>query len=981
MVDLQQQHIRPPVKPSPEAEGWGGNGVGLTSATAGRGPATTRAAKPSLPSAWRKAAYRSLKAKCRAAILSLCLCSPAGVFGQERGALTFCLRDSVTQEPVNGAVLELLNLHDSTRYHTTSYLQGNADFRKLAYGDYSVTATFLGYDPARRRIRLDRPVRQPDTLLLHPAATPIEEVVLSVPALRSTQNGDTLSYRANAYKVAFGANTESLITKMPGIAVSDRGIEAHGRDVRKVMIDGEEFFGNDVLSALKNIPADMVDNIEVFNRLSDEAELTGVDDGRGYTAINVVTRPERRRGTFGRLFGSYGVPDKYVGGGNINRFGQKRRLSLIGLANNISLHNFVSEDIVGATEGNARNNPSNFVVKPLPGISSVQSLGANFNNKWFTGSYFFNRTDNSNLSTGDRENLLTEKKRQLTTTKNDFEAENYNHRFSGKMNFTPGRHSFIVRPAQNRQDLSDRREQAINTRNRFGEEDIRFLNNRLTSNRSDRRGFNVSNTLHYRYRFRKKNRSLAFSLFGNYYDNQTDTRNRQYTFRDPQAPLDPEAADSRSAQQSASTTRKVTARGGATYTEPLSKRMRLNMEYSFTYSRDEAGKTVYLLDKASGQLDTEPDARQSSENVGTFLTHKAGPRLSYYRRKTAITAGITYQHMTFSGESIRPTAAETHKSFDNLTYEAVANITVDPQNTIRLDARGRTLNPSMVRLQNVVNLANQSHITAGNPDLAPSYLHEVGIRYIRTAPLRGSTFSLSVNYNGSGNYIGDSLVIAQPDFVVTEGVTLGEGNQFSRPANIGGYHRFWSKATYGFPVQWLKSNLNLHATVALNVLPGIVNGERTPVHRNDYGLGFSLNSNISETLDFRIGYTGQYARREFSTKVGKIGNDYFSQTASGEIKWEFWHGFTFTGSLSYRQEKGITAPFNDRTLLCNLHLGKRLFRNRLGEFSIGINDLFDDNSRRYIHTINASGTNDIVNQGIGRYMAVQFVYHLRAYRK
>lgn len=914
-------------------------------------------------------------------ILSLCLCGLTGIYGQDHGALVFCLRDSLTGEPVNGAVLELLNLRDSAKHYTTSHLQGDADFQHLAYGDYSVTATFLGYDPARLRIRLDRPVLRPDTLLMHPASTQIEEVVLSVPALRSIQSGDTLSYRADAYKVALGANTESLITKMPGIAVSDQGIEANGRDVKKVTIDGQEFFGNDVLSALKNIPADMVENIEVFNKLSDAAELTGVDDGRGYTAINIVTRPERRRGTFGRLFGGYGLTDKYVGGGNISNFGQKRRLSLIGLANNISLHNFVTEDIVGGTEDDLKSNRSDFVVKPLPGISSVQSIGANFNNKWFAGSYFFNRTDNSNCSTSNRESLITDEKTQLTTTKSDFEARNYNHRFSGKMNFNAGSHSFIIRPALNLQDLADRRKHTIGTRNRLGKEDIRFLNNRLTSNRSDRWGLNVSNSVYYRYRFDKKGRSLAFSLFGNYYDNQTDTENEQYTFRAPDAPLDPESADFRSAQQSAFTTRKITMRAGATYTEPLSQRMRLSWEYAFTYSHDEAGKMVYLLDKVTGGLEPEPDKRQSSDNAGTFLTHRTGPRLLYSLRKTSVTAGIAYQHTEFSGKSIRPATADTHKSFDDLTYEVVANITLDPQNTIRIDAKGRTVNPPMAKLQNVVNLSNLSYVSTGNPDLDPSYLHETGIRYIHTNPLRGSTVSLSVNYNGSSNYIGDSLVIAQPDFIVTEGVKLGEGNQFLRPINIGGYHRFWCKATYGFPVRWLRSNLNLHARVTLNILPGIVNGERTPVHRNDYELGLSLNSNISEDLDFWIGYTGQYARREFSTKVGKIGNDYFSQTASSEIKWAFWHGFTFTGSLSYRQEKGISAPFNDKTLLCNLYLGKRLFRNRLGEISIGVNDLFDDNSRRYFHTINASGTNDIVNQGIGRYLAVQFVYHLRAYRK
>ena len=322
-----------------------------------------------------------------------------------------------------------------------------------------------------------------------------------------------------------------------------------------------------------------------------------------------------------------------------------------------------------------------------------------------------------------------------------------------------------------------------------------------------------------------------------------------------------------------------------------------------------------------------------------------------------------------------------YKPYSNLTYEVVANLVINRQNTICIDAKGRTVNPSANLLQDVVSLANLSRVSAGNPNLSPSYLHGFGIRYIHTDARRGSTVAVSLNYNGSGNYIGDSLVADQPDFIVTEGVKLGEGNLFVRPVNIGGYHRLHGKITYGFPVNPLRSNLNIQAQAVINVLPGIINGEYSPVHRNNYLVGASLASNISEDVDFRVSYTGEYVQGEFTTKAGKNNNDYFSHTVSGQLKWAFWKGVTFTGSLSYRQDKGISAPFNDRTLLCNLYLGKRIFRNRLGEISIGINDLFDDNSRRYAHTINSSGTNNIVNQGIERYVAFQLVWHLRNYRK
>ena len=914
-------------------------------------------------------------------IVVLCLFMSFSAYGQE-GSVEFCLCDSVNGDTVEGAVVELVYLSDSTKYHAVSDGSGKAKFQRIAYGDYSVTATFLGYIPSCRRIRLNAHFLSPDTIRMQPDVQLLDEVVISTPALRSTQNGDTLSYHADAYKVVLGANSESLLTKMPGISVSERGVEAHGRTVHNIMFDGEELFGNYVLSALKILPADLIEDVEVFNKLSDEAELTGVDDGRGYTAINIRSKPDRRKGTFGRLYAGYGFSDKYIAGGNINNFNSKCRLSVVGLANNISLHNFVTEDIVGATDEEGKNGHSNFVVKPMPGISSVQSLGTNFNTSWLSGSYFFNRTDNSNVPVSQRENLNSGNKVQLTDAEKDLTALNYNHRFSAKMKFNVGeRHSFIIRPSLNIQDFSDFSEQRSLVRNRFGCDDIRFVHNRLSDNRNERLGINVSNTFNYRYRFHKRGRSLSMSLLGNYYDNETDALNEQYTFRKPDMPLDPLLASSVSSQQNFRKTRKVMARTGVVYTEPLSRRFRMSWEYAFIYSRDEAAKTVFLRDNETGELSTTADARQSSENRGIYLTHKIGPRFQYAFRKTSITVGGAFQHMNFKGTNILPATGEVYKPYSNLTYEVVANLVINRQNTICIDAKGRTVNPSANLLQDVVSLANLSRVSAGNPNLSPSYLHGFGIRYIHTDARRGSTVAVSLNYNGSGNYIGDSLVADQPDFIVTEGVKLGEGNLFVRPVNIGGYHRLHGKITYGFPVNPLRSNLNIQAQAVINVLPGIINGEYSPVHRNNYLVGASLASNISEDVDFRVSYTGEYVQGEFTTKAGKNNNDYFSHTVSGQLKWAFWKGVTFTGSLSYRQDKGISAPFNDRTLLCNLYLGKRIFRNRLGEISIGINDLFDDNSRRYAHTINSSGTNNIVNQGIERYVAFQLVWHLRNYRK
>lgn len=212
---------------------------------------------------------------------------------------------------------------------------------------------------------------------------------------------------------------------MPGLEVADGVIEAQGRTVQRVFVDGREFFGNDVMSAVRNIPADMVESIDVYNSQGDQSEFTGVDIGDGYTAINIVTQSDKRRGAFGRLFAGYGIPDKYIGGGNINIFNRARRLSVIALVNNVNMQNFSSEDILGTTEqgqANARSGSGNFMVRPLDGVSTVQAVGANYSDEWgekakIAASYFFNRADNRNESLTDRQTFTSSESWCCTTAR------------------------------------------------------------------------------------------------------------------------------------------------------------------------------------------------------------------------------------------------------------------------------------------------------------------------------------------------------------------------------------------------------------------------------------------------------------------------------------------------------------------------------------------------------------------------------------
>ena len=275
----------------------------------------------------------------------------------QKGTVTGTVVDADTGETVAGAVLEFAPAAapDKKQYSTSGY-KGAVSIPSLAYGEYKLVVSFLGYNSAETTFKVSAAKQDIGKIELRPGVQ-IETVVKEAKALRTSQKGDTVSYNANAFKVTADADVEGLLKKMPGITVNNGAVEAQGETIQKVFVDGKEFFGEDVTSAIKSLPAEAVERIEVYNKLSDQAEFSGMDDGESYKAINIVTRENMRQGIFGKAYAGYGydadteteAKNKYMVGGNVNFFSGSSRLSLIGLFNNVNQQNFSFEDILGVT--------------------------------------------------------------------------------------------------------------------------------------------------------------------------------------------------------------------------------------------------------------------------------------------------------------------------------------------------------------------------------------------------------------------------------------------------------------------------------------------------------------------------------------------------------------------------------------------------------------------------------------------------------
>ena len=293
-------------------------------------------------------------------LFTLLMVVVAGVAVAQTGKVSFSLIDSQTKQGVMGAVVEVYPTAkpDSKKYYTSG-ANGYVEIKGLSYGNYAMVITFIGYKDLTKEFRLSGTSLSLGKMLMEEDAKRIDAVVKEVKALRTSQNGDTLSYSAGAFKVSNDSDVEGLLKKMPGITLNNGSLEAQGEAIKKIFVDGKEFFGEDVNTAIKSLPAEAVDRIEVFNKLSDQAEFSGMDDGEGYKAINIVTKEGMRQGQFGKMYAGYGYEPnsddelakghKWIVGGNVNFFEGDARVSLIGLFNNINQQNFSFEDILGVS--------------------------------------------------------------------------------------------------------------------------------------------------------------------------------------------------------------------------------------------------------------------------------------------------------------------------------------------------------------------------------------------------------------------------------------------------------------------------------------------------------------------------------------------------------------------------------------------------------------------------------------------------------
>jgi hypothetical protein len=417
------------------------------------------------------------------------------------------LADHTSRAAVAGARLSLTNLSDTTEVHgVVSDDRGAFAFDGLSQRAYRLDASRVGYEPIRQTIVIRSERQDAGTIFMFTMPVLQPEVVVHESPPTAVQKADTTEFAAQAFKVNRDATAEDLVQKMPGITVDKNGnVTSNGEAVRQVLLDGRPYFGNDPTVALRNLPADVIDKIQVYDQLSDQAQFTGFDDGQSVKTLNITLRPDRRRAQFGKLYGGYGDQDRYLAGGNDSFLRGLTRLSLIGLANNVNQQNFSSQDLLGvlntagqrggfgggpngrragggggggrgggrggsgggagggfgggfggggggggiAGPGGGLTNTGSFLVGAQDGVTTTQSLGTDLSTTWWTTlranvSYFFNHADNQDRQVLSR--TFSAPVDSIARYGQNASPENWNtnHRVDARFEWTPDSSNSVV---------------------------------------------------------------------------------------------------------------------------------------------------------------------------------------------------------------------------------------------------------------------------------------------------------------------------------------------------------------------------------------------------------------------------------------------------------------------------------------------------------------------------------------------------------
>ncbi len=880
------------------------------------------------------------------------------------------------------ATVVLMEKEDSTlSAFAITEADGRFLVKKVTPGEYLLQVSFVGYETHWQSIQVasggtatSNDKVDVGKITLSPASSILDEVEVTADRVPLRMQGDTINYNAAAFKVQPGAVVEDLLKKLPGVEVqADGTIKAQGETVQNVFVDGKEFFGNDPQVATKNLPADAVDRVQVYDKKSDMAEFSGIEDGREAKTINLELKEGHKNGYFGNATAGGGTDSRYQGRFNLNRFSSKSQLSAIGMANNNNQVGFSFNDYMqfmgglGSMMGGGGNRRVNMSFDPtqtgipleggqVDGILQTAAGGLNFNRDFgkktkLQSSYFISKIQNDIARNVERQNLLGNAS-FFSTEDEDRTAQSLNHRLNVSLKHEVD--SFQDISLRSNLAYSDAEFKSMGTSETYGLDGL-LENDNLRDYRSNGQRFNLTNSATYRRRFGKKGRAFVadgdLNLGDNLQGGRLASQTGFYATDTSFVRLD----------QRQSTSDKALSYGlGAYYTEPLGKAKYLEINASRQNYTNETRKDFYDIIANEEELNTGLSNRF---NRG-YLYDRTGANLMVNRKKWNLTGGTALQRSTLEGQQLGD-FEPVKRSFTRLLPSLFFDYEMGIGKNFNFEYQTNLREPSPEQLQPLVDNSDPLNQYVGNPGLQPEYAHNLSGHFMRFDQFTFTSFFANFN----AEYVKDRITNASSvDSLLRRSI---------RPVNVKNDRTLSGFVDFSTPIRPLKITVRLGLNSRWNRGLLFVNDVENSTDRSSNSIDLSFSNRKKEHFDATIGLRMSHNRTTYS-EAAALNQTYLNQRYYAEAtiypnkQWEFASKFRYTVFSNENFGGEQVVP------LWEASISRYLLKNNRGKLTLSAFDILNKNlGVRRISELNYLEQQRI--NALQRYVMLTFAYSIQGF--
>lgn len=855
--------------------------------------------------------------------------------------------DISSNAKLHNATVSVLNAKDSTLYKfTRAAKDGNFSFENMKKGDFILLVTYPEYADFVNKFSLDSANNSIDfnAIDMKTKAKLLNEVIIKGQAAAIKIKGDTTEFNAAAYKIQPNDRVEDLLKKFPGVTVDAQGkITAQGKTVEKVLVDGEEFFGDDPTLVTKNLRADMVDKVQLFEKSSDQAAFTGVDDGQKAQTLNIVLKEDKKQGYFGKVDAGYGTDDFYQIQAMINKFKNKEKIAAYFTSSNTGKTglNWDDADKYG-TSGAMQVTDDGMIFMSSgdeldgggrywgEGIPIAHNGGIHYENKWNKDKESINTNYKAgSLNVDLRKNTL----RQQTlptdvfttlsgeTTENDMFRQKIDATYNIKLDTSSNLKVVVDGTLRNSESNSTTQGES-----RRGDNSLLNTSFRNTDNESKQQLFNLS--AFYTKKLKKAGRNYSVNLSQAY--NKTTSQGflkaDNEFFNEDGTSRDSENIDQ--LKENKILTNKLSS--NITYNEPLSKFLSLVANYGLTYTTNKADRVTYdaspsnVYDQLNPEFSNNFQADQLLNQVGAIFNYKKG--------KTIVNVGTKTSFINFDQTEVY-TNTRFQRNFINWLPQASYQYRFSAQKSFSVSYNGSNTQPSVNQLQPVRVNDDPLNIVEGNDQLRPAYNNRFNIRYNTYKVITNQNFYVSGSFNFTNNQIVSNNTIDEGGKTTFKSVNLDDELPFN----------YFAYASYSRKVPAL-GNINLGFNLDVNGsrFYNYVNGDLNITNSQNYSPSLSINSYGEKNqiyLSFGPSYNSQEAslQKAINNKGwGYRGNLYLSAKLPGKVS------IQSNSEYNYQPSSAAFSESFER-LLINASITKAFFKEESFKVMLSANDLLNQN--------------------------------------